>query len=322
MTVMLMLNLLRFKNLTWKQQKKLSELARNILLNEDVQRSSSQVTKETWRTWRFLSHVIYGEYYMQRIGSGASINLMLLSGKISLFSDFVVVDFEPDPRVPSILGRRFLKTSHALIDVYEGEITLRVGKEAIINSIGILQEVLGFSKHDREWQTPLPGDNKLPVIIAKDLKDEEKAALLKIPIDQRSEKTTIHAHRKTYAMCILLAMQCSWHLQRCMMAIFHDMLNKHGSMLWMDFSALGTLLSSSLEVKSSGVHTLMTKAGLVIYMLVEKKYPLRRKVLLQMLELKLESKEDSTMALELIRFVKKLIVELEPKDSDGNEEDL
>ncbi|GJV63979.1 reverse transcriptase domain-containing protein [Tanacetum coccineum] len=42
-----------------------------------------------------------------------------------------VVDFEPDPRVPLILGRCFLKTSHALIDVYEGEITLRVGKEAI-----------------------------------------------------------------------------------------------------------------------------------------------------------------------------------------------
>ncbi|GKC24066.1 hypothetical protein Tco_1026216, partial [Tanacetum coccineum] len=46
-------------------------------------------------------------------------------------TDFVVVDFEPDPRVPLILGRCFLKTSHALIDVYEGEITLRVGKEAI-----------------------------------------------------------------------------------------------------------------------------------------------------------------------------------------------
>ncbi|GJR92298.1 reverse transcriptase domain-containing protein [Tanacetum coccineum] len=46
-------------------------------------------------------------------------------------ADFVVVDFEPDPRVPLILGRSFLKTSRALIDVYEGEITLRVGKEAI-----------------------------------------------------------------------------------------------------------------------------------------------------------------------------------------------
>ncbi|GJX40170.1 reverse transcriptase domain-containing protein [Tanacetum coccineum] len=46
-------------------------------------------------------------------------------------ADFVVVDFEPDPRVPLILGRCFLKTSRALIDVYEGELTLRVGNEAI-----------------------------------------------------------------------------------------------------------------------------------------------------------------------------------------------
>ncbi|GJQ92041.1 hypothetical protein Tco_0003180 [Tanacetum coccineum] len=36
----------------------------------------------------------------------------------------------------------------------------------------------------------------------------------------------------------------------------------------------------------------------------------------------LESEEDSTMALELIRFVKKLIAELEPENSDGDEEDL
>ncbi|GJU24550.1 reverse transcriptase domain-containing protein [Tanacetum coccineum] len=46
-------------------------------------------------------------------------------------SDFIVVDFEPDPRVPLILRRCFLKTSRALIDVYEGELTLRVGNEAI-----------------------------------------------------------------------------------------------------------------------------------------------------------------------------------------------
>ncbi|GKB03407.1 hypothetical protein Tco_0831496 [Tanacetum coccineum] len=73
---------------------------------------------------------------------------------------------------------------------------------------------------------------------------------------------------------------------------------------------------------SLGLHTLMTKAGLVIHMLVEKKYPLRKKVMLQMLELKLEYEEDNTMALELIRFVKKLIAELEPENSIGNEEDL
>nr|GFB61057.1 reverse transcriptase domain-containing protein [Tanacetum cinerariifolium] len=46
-------------------------------------------------------------------------------------ADFVVVDFDTDPRVPLILGRSFLKTGRALIDVFEGELTLRVGKEAI-----------------------------------------------------------------------------------------------------------------------------------------------------------------------------------------------
>nr|GFC32987.1 reverse transcriptase domain-containing protein [Tanacetum cinerariifolium] len=46
-------------------------------------------------------------------------------------TDFVVVDFDADPRVPLILGRSFLKTGRAFIDVFEGELTLRVGKEAI-----------------------------------------------------------------------------------------------------------------------------------------------------------------------------------------------
>ncbi|GJV74371.1 reverse transcriptase domain-containing protein [Tanacetum coccineum] len=52
-------------------------------------------------------------------------------GKFQFLADFVVVDFDADPRVPLILGRSFLKTGRALIDVYEGELTLRVGKEAV-----------------------------------------------------------------------------------------------------------------------------------------------------------------------------------------------
>nr|GEY59426.1 reverse transcriptase domain-containing protein [Tanacetum cinerariifolium] len=47
------------------------------------------------------------------------------------FSMFVVVDFDADPRVPLILGRSFLKIEKALIDVFEGELNLRVGKKAI-----------------------------------------------------------------------------------------------------------------------------------------------------------------------------------------------
>ncbi|GJT11864.1 reverse transcriptase domain-containing protein [Tanacetum coccineum] len=209
-------------------------------------------------------------------------------GKFQFPADFVVVDFDADPRVPLILGRSFLKTGRALVDVYEGELTLRVGKEAVTfyldqtsryssnyddmtaNRIDVIemackeysQEVLGFSDviasgnptpyYDPIVSTssltltpfeigdillleaflnddpslPLPtqgnylpkirkelkvceaktdkssideppevelkdlpphleyafleGDNKLPVIIAKDLSVEEKAALIKV----------------------------------------------------------------------------------------------------------------------------------------------
>nr|GEU58397.1 reverse transcriptase domain-containing protein [Tanacetum cinerariifolium] len=72
---------------------------------------------------------------------GASINLMPLSiwKKLSLpeltptrmtleLADRLITH---DPRVPLILGRSFLKTSRALIDVYGEEITLRVNDESI-----------------------------------------------------------------------------------------------------------------------------------------------------------------------------------------------
>nr|GEU86985.1 reverse transcriptase domain-containing protein [Tanacetum cinerariifolium] len=52
-------------------------------------------------------------------------------GKFHFPADFVVIDFDADPRVLLILERSLLKAKRALIDVYEGELTLRVGKEAV-----------------------------------------------------------------------------------------------------------------------------------------------------------------------------------------------
>nr|GFC90631.1 reverse transcriptase domain-containing protein [Tanacetum cinerariifolium] len=52
------------------------------------------------------------------------------------------VNFDVDPRVPLILRRSFLKTKSALIDVYEGELTLRVGKEAVTFN---LDQILRYS---------------------------------------------------------------------------------------------------------------------------------------------------------------------------------
>ncbi|GJR75206.1 reverse transcriptase domain-containing protein [Tanacetum coccineum] len=50
---------------------------------------------------------------------GIAEDVYVTVGKFQFPADFVVVDFEPDPRVPLIIGRSFLKTSRALIDVYE-----------------------------------------------------------------------------------------------------------------------------------------------------------------------------------------------------------
>ncbi|GJV73378.1 reverse transcriptase domain-containing protein [Tanacetum coccineum] len=70
-----------------------------------------------------------------------------VSVKVGVFhfpTDFVVVDFNADPRVPLILGRSFLRTSRALIDVYEGELILRDENEQIIFHVN------GTTKHPQK----------------------------------------------------------------------------------------------------------------------------------------------------------------------------
>nr|GEZ92671.1 hypothetical protein [Tanacetum cinerariifolium] len=57
-----------------------------------------------------------------------------VSVKVGVFhfpADFVVVDFNPDPRVPLILKRCFLKTGRALIDMHKGELTLQYSQEVL-----------------------------------------------------------------------------------------------------------------------------------------------------------------------------------------------
>nr|GEU69899.1 reverse transcriptase domain-containing protein [Tanacetum cinerariifolium] len=62
---------------------------------------------------------------------GVAEDVFVKVGTFNFLADFVVVDFDADLRVPLILRRYFLKTRRALIDVFEGELSLRVGKKAI-----------------------------------------------------------------------------------------------------------------------------------------------------------------------------------------------
>ncbi|GJY57647.1 reverse transcriptase domain-containing protein [Tanacetum coccineum] len=191
---------------------------------------------------------------------GVAEDVFVKVGKYHYLADFVVVDYDADPRVPLILGRPFIRMDRALIDVYGEEITLRFNDVAI--TFKYAQEVLGFLDsstsgnptpsldpilstsfpsltpfeggdfileeieacltNDSIPSSPLPlkelhfeelktikssiddppelelknlpshleyafleGTDKLPVIISKELKDEDKATLLKVLKSQK-----------------------------------------------------------------------------------------------------------------------------------------
>ncbi|GKB31569.1 reverse transcriptase domain-containing protein [Tanacetum coccineum] len=63
---------------------------------------------------------------------GIARDVFVLVGKFTFPADFVIVDYESDPRVPLILGRPFLRTARALIDVHGEEMILRDGNERLI----------------------------------------------------------------------------------------------------------------------------------------------------------------------------------------------
>nr|GEW75561.1 reverse transcriptase domain-containing protein [Tanacetum cinerariifolium] len=136
---------------------------------------------------------------------GVAKNVFVKVGKFHFPTDFVVVDFEADPRVPLILGRSLLRTGRTLIDVYGKEITLRVNDEAVTFNLnqttrysstyddlsqGEVVKVKSSIEEPPELELKelpshleyayLEGEDKLPVIIAKDLKVDEKEALLKV----------------------------------------------------------------------------------------------------------------------------------------------
>ncbi|GKB17883.1 reverse transcriptase domain-containing protein [Tanacetum coccineum] len=256
---------------------------------------------------------------------GIAEDVYLKVGKFKFPADFVVVDFDADPRVPLILGRSFLKTGRALIDVYEGELTLRVGKEAysqefisfsdviasgnptpyydpIVSTSSptltpfgdsdfLLEEVDAFlaleddptspevddsyydpegdiiileaflnitPSHSRKlaktdkssiYEPPevklkdlpphleytfLEGDNKLPIIIAKDLSVEEKTAFIKV----------LKSHKRAITWKLS---DIKGTFQRCMMAIFYDMIEKNMEVFMNDFSVFGNSFKNCLS---------------------------------------------------------------------------
>ncbi|GJW29971.1 putative reverse transcriptase domain-containing protein [Tanacetum coccineum] len=63
---------------------------------------------------------------------GIAKNVLVRIGKFTFPVDFIIFYMPEDIKVPLILGRPFLSTARAKIDVYKRKITLRVGEEKIV----------------------------------------------------------------------------------------------------------------------------------------------------------------------------------------------
>ena len=58
-------------------------------------------------------------------------NVLVKVGTFKFPVDFVILEMEEDELVPIILGRPFLATARAVIDVHDGRLTLRVGNDSL-----------------------------------------------------------------------------------------------------------------------------------------------------------------------------------------------
>ncbi|GJZ55165.1 reverse transcriptase domain-containing protein [Tanacetum coccineum] len=80
--------------------------------------------------------------------AGIARDVFVPVGKFTFPADFVIVDYIADARIPLILGRPFLRTAHALIDVHGEELILRDGNERLI--LNMKHNTLIFSDKPQE----------------------------------------------------------------------------------------------------------------------------------------------------------------------------
>nr|GEX56467.1 hypothetical protein [Tanacetum cinerariifolium] len=64
--------------------------------------------------------------------AGIAEDVFVQVGKFTFLAEFIIIDYDVDPRVPPILVRPFLRTARALVDVHGEELILRNGDEKLI----------------------------------------------------------------------------------------------------------------------------------------------------------------------------------------------
>ena len=66
-------------------------------------------------------------------------DILVKVDKFLFHADFIILDYEANQEVPIIFGRPFLSTGHALIDVHQGELTMRFNDEVKFNVMNAMK---------------------------------------------------------------------------------------------------------------------------------------------------------------------------------------
>lgn len=74
-------------------------------------------------------------------------NVLIKVKKFIILVDFIVLEMEENTEIPIILGRPFLATAGAVIDVKNGRLTLKVGEEDIEFNLFEVAKYLSFTNH-------------------------------------------------------------------------------------------------------------------------------------------------------------------------------
>ncbi|GJS87223.1 reverse transcriptase domain-containing protein [Tanacetum coccineum] len=126
---------------------------------------------------------------------GIAENVLIKIDKFILPIDLVILDMREDSKIPIILGRPFLATARAMIDVFNKKITLRVGNEELLE------------------------DDQLDSFMVNNLEENVNLSDL-----------------ESCGGCCLNYATLRQPFQRCMTAIFHDMVEDFMEVLMDGFS--------------------------------------------------------------------------------------
>ncbi|XP_010243912.1 PREDICTED: uncharacterized protein LOC104587856 [Nelumbo nucifera] len=75
-------------------------------------------------------------------------DVLVKVGNFIIPADFIVLDMEEDRTMPLILGRPFLTTGNALIDVQKGLLTLRINGEEVVFNVFQTKKYPNRSEHE------------------------------------------------------------------------------------------------------------------------------------------------------------------------------